>query len=355
MNWLSNFIRPKIRSLVGAQTDVPENLWHKCPSCENMIFHRELTENIHVCHHCNFHMAVSVDERLAILFDGGEYKRHANKSVPSDPLKFKDRKKYADRLKESRLKTQEDDAIVIATGNIGGSPVVSAVFNFKFMGGSMGAAVGEGIVVAAELAVKTKSALLIIPASGGARMQEGAISLMQMPRTIIAVNRVKRARLPYIVLLTNPTTGGVSASFAMVGDVHIAEPGATIGFAGKRVIQETIREELPDDFQTAEYLLEHGMVDMVVSRKDLNETIGRILGLLMGGQVVSTKGKGKKSKKSESKTESKADSKADSKAVISVGSVSKKSEKMDLAAVNSEEKTVIDADETKKKASKTRS
>jgi acetyl-CoA carboxylase carboxyl transferase subunit beta len=317
MNWLSNFIRPKIRSLVGAQKDVPENLWHKCPSCENMVFHRELAENQNVCHHCNFHLAISAEQRLEILFDGGKYTRHDNKSVPADPLKFKDRKKYADRLKESRAKTKEDDAIIIASGEIGGNEIVVALFNFKFMGGSMGAAVGEGIVTGAEIAVKTKSAFMVVPASGGARMQEGAISLMQMPRTIIAVNRVKKARLPYIVLLTNPTTGGVSASFAMLGDIHIAEPGATIGFAGKRVIQETIREELPDDFQTAEYLLEHGMVDMVVARSQLNETIGRILGLLMETKATPPKPKSKKTKKT-----GKAKSGS---AVVSVESVSKKS------------------------------
>lgn len=330
MNWLSNFIRPKIRSLVGTQKDVPENLWHKCPSCENMIFHRELNENKFVCHHCNFHMAISAEDRLELLFDNGEYKRHKNKDVPADPLKFKDRKKYTDRLKESRAKTEEDDAIIIASGSIGGNPAVVALFNFKFMGGSMGAAVGEGIVTAAEVAIKTKSALIVAPASGGARMQEGAISLMQMPRTIIAVNRVKKARLPYIVLLTNPTTGGVSASFAMVGDIHIAEPGATIGFAGKRVIQETIREELPDDFQTAEYLLDHGMVDMVVSRNELNATIGRTLGLLMAPKMASTKTKGKKPKKSGKGK--------DSASVVSVETVSKKSEVMELEPVNKDER-----------------
>lgn len=329
MNWLNNFIRPKIRSLVGTQKDVPENLWHKCPSCENMVFHRELTENHYVCHHCDFHMAISADDRLALLFDDGQYTRHDNKSVPADPLKFKDRKKYTDRLKESRAKTDEDDAIIIASGEMGGNPVVIALFNFKFMGGSMGAAVGEGIVTAAEIAVKTKSAFMVVPASGGARMQEGAISLMQMPRTIIAVNRVKKARLPYIVLLTNPTTGGVSASFAMVGDIHIAEPGATIGFAGKRVIQETIREELPEDFQTAEYLLEHGMVDMVVPRAELNSVIGRTLGLLMQTDKASKKTKTKKTKKTSDK---------DKTAVVSVETVSKSSEKMALEAVNTESK-----------------
>ncbi len=325
-NWLNNFIRPKIRSLVGTQKDVPENLWDKCPSCDNMVFNRELADNNYVCHHCDYHMTISAEDRLALMFDGGKYTRHKNKSVPADPLKFKDRKKYVDRLKETRAKTAEDDAIIIASGKIGGNPVVVALFNFKFMGGSMGAAVGEGIVTGAEIAVKTKSAFITVPASGGARMQEGAISLMQMPRTIIAVNRVKKARLPYLVLLTNPTTGGVSASFAMVGDVHIAEPGATIGFAGKRVIQETIREELPEDFQTAEYLLEHGMVDMVVPRSELNAVIGQTLSLLMQTKL-SDNPKGKKSKDNK-----KSDS---SKGAITVASVSAGGEKMSAAdAVN---------------------
>lgn len=279
MNWLTNLIRPKIRSFVD-QKEVPDNLWHKCPSCEGMLFHRDLDEHMNVCYHCNHHMKVSVTDRLAHLYDDGKYKEVPLSSVAQDPLKFKDRKRYADRLKDSRQKTGRQDAIVIAKGTINGVSVVTAAFDFSFMGGSMGAGVGEGVVKAAETAVKENAALLVIPASGGARMQEGLFSLMQMPRTIIAAEQVKAAGLPYIVLLTDPTTGGVSASFAMVGDVHIAEPGCTIGFAGKRVIQETIREDLPDGFQTAEYLQEHGMVDLVVPRKDLPETIGRILDLL---------------------------------------------------------------------------
>ncbi len=281
MNWLSNFIRPSIRSLVGDQRDVPDNLWQKCPKCEGMLFHKEMKANNNVCHHCNFHMAIRVTERLELMFDNGAYKKIKSPSVPHDPLKFKDKKKYADRLKDTRAKTGEDDALMIGVGQIGGQNAVVAAFNFAFMGGSMGTAVGEGIVRAAEEAVKTKSALIVVPASGGARMQEGMLSLMQMPRTIIGVDMVKEEGLPYIVLLANPTTGGVSASFAMVGDIHISEPGATIGFAGRRVIEETVRETLPDDFQTAEYLLEHGMVDMVVSRDQLNTEIGKLLDLLM--------------------------------------------------------------------------
>lgn len=281
MNWLTNFIRPGLRSLVGEQKEVPDNLWQKCPSCEGMLFHTELQAAHNVCYHCNHHLKISVVERLHFLFDDGKYEKLPLPNVPQDPLKFKDRKKYVDRMRDSQNKTKEKDALVIAKGKIGSQNAVVAAFNFDFMGGSMGTAVGEGIVKAAETAVKNKAALIIIPASGGARMQEGALSLMQMPRTTIAVSMVKQANLPYIVLLTNPTTGGVSASFAMLGDVHLAEPGTTIGFAGRRVIEETVRETLPDDFQTAEYLLDHGMVDAVVSRKDQNAEIGKILSLLM--------------------------------------------------------------------------
>lgn len=280
MNWLSNFIRPKISSFVQSK-EVPDNLWQKCPSCEGMLFHRDLAENNNVCYHCNHHLRITVKERLKIMFDSGEFTLIDPPKVSHDPLKFKDKKKYVDRIKESQGKTGLKDAITIAKGKIGGQKAVIAAFNFSFMGGSMGMAVGEGIVKAAEEAIKDNAALIAIPASGGARMQEGMLSLVQMPRSIIAVEMVKDAKLPYIVLLTDPTTGGVSASFAMVGDIHLAEPGATIGFAGRRVIEETVRETLPDDFQTAEYLLEHGIVDMVVPRNALNETIGRILGILM--------------------------------------------------------------------------
>ncbi|HEY0901322.1 MAG TPA: acetyl-CoA carboxylase, carboxyltransferase subunit beta, partial [Micavibrio sp.] len=280
MNWLTNFIRPKIRSIVVAK-DVPDNLWQKCAACEGMLFHRDLADAMNVCYHCGHHMKMPVKQRLQSLFDEGSWKEIPVPRVPYDPLKFKDRKKYADRLKETRAKTGREDGILVAKGSMDGLPVVIAAFDFEFMGGSMGAAVGEGLVVAAEHAVKTGAALIAIPASGGARMQEGMISLIQLPRTIIAADMVKQAGLPYIVLLTDPTTGGVSASFAMVGDIHVAEPGAMIGFAGKRVIQETIREELPPDFQTAEYLRDHGMVDMVVPRKELRSTLIRLLDLSM--------------------------------------------------------------------------
>jgi acetyl-CoA carboxylase carboxyl transferase subunit beta len=293
MNWLTNFIRPRIRSLVGEQKDVPDNLWQKCENCEGMLFHKELKANHNVCYHCGHHMAMAVRDRFALLFDNGEFQRIATPRVPHDPLKFKDSKKYADRLTASQKKTREADAIQLAKGTIGGNMAVIAAFDFAFMGGSMGTAVGEGIVKAAQVAVDEGAALIIIPSSGGARMQEGALSLMQMPRTIIAVNMVKEEGLPYIVLLTNPTTGGVSASFAMVGDIHIAEPGAMIGFAGRRVIEETVRETLPKEFQTAEYLLEHGMVDMVVKRADLKETLERLLGLLMVKSAAGHAGTGK--------------------------------------------------------------
>lgn len=292
MNWLTNFIRPKIRSMVEPK-EVPDNLWQKCPSCEGMLFHRDLAEQMNVCYHCGHHLKLAVKDRLKMMFDDGKYKEIPLPRVSYDPLKFKDRKRYTDRLKEARAKTGRSDAVIVARGTMGGLPVVVCAIDFAFMGGSMGAAVGEGLVVASETAVKDKAALIAIPASGGARMQEGMISLMQMPRSIVGVDKVKKAGLPYIVLLTDPTTGGVSASFAMVGDIHIAEPGCMIGFAGKRVIQETIREELPADFQTAEYLLAHGMVDMVTPRKDLRDTLIRMIDLMLRpGKLSGKSGKG---------------------------------------------------------------
>lgn len=280
MNWITNIVRPKIRALVKSK-DVPDNMWQKCPSCDAMLFHRDLKKNMNVCYHCEHHLKIDVIKRMDLLFDKGNYDIADLPRTANDPLKFKDRKKYADRLKESRSKTGRDDAIVVAHGLMGGQKAVIAAFDFAFMGGSMGSAVGDGLLTAARIAVQEHAPLLVIPASGGARMQEGALSLMQMPRTTIAVEQVKEAGLPYVVLLTDPTTGGVSASFAMLGDIHMAEPGAMIGFAGRRVIEETIREQLPEGFQTAEYLQEHGMVDMVVHRKDLRNTLIRIFGILM--------------------------------------------------------------------------
>jgi acetyl-CoA carboxylase carboxyl transferase subunit beta len=280
MNWLTNFVRPKIRGLMGSKKEVPDNLWDKCPGCAAMLFRRELEDNLNVCRHCGYHLKLDPLRRLELLFDGGRYQTVDLPRVPADPLKFRDQKRYIDRLKDARHKTGRKDAIVVAEGTLGGSKAVIAAFDFTFMGGSMGMAVGEAIVTAARRAVMAHAPLIAIPASGGARMQEGALSLMQMPRTIIAVDEVKNAGLPYIVILTDPTTGGVTASFAMVGDIHIAEKGAQIGFAGARVIENTIRETLPPGFQRSEYLLEHGMVDIVVERKDLRETLIRVLGLL---------------------------------------------------------------------------
>ncbi len=279
MNWLTNFVRPKLRALVN-KDNVPENLWSKCPGCDQMIFHRDLEKNLHVCQHCNHHLRISSDLRLGMLFDDGVFTRVKLSDVPDDPLKFRDRKRYTDRLKESRAQTKERDAVIVATGRMNDLPVVVALLNFDFMGGSMGVAAGEGIVAAARQAISEQATLIVNPASGGARMQEGILSLMQMPRTIIAVQELKEASLPYIVLLTDPTTGGVSASFAMLGDVHVAEPGATIGFAGRRVIEQTVRETLPGGFQTSEFLREHGMIDCIASRGELRETLGRIINLL---------------------------------------------------------------------------
>ena len=280
MNWLTNYVRPKIRALV-ARKDVPDNLWHKCPNCEAMLFHRDLEENLSVCQHCGFHMRLDAPKRLSTLFDDGAYQTIELPKTLIDPLKFRDQKRYTDRLKEAQGKIGRPDAIVIGHGTMGGLPTVVAAFDFGFMGGSMGIAVGEGLLAAAKAAVARRAPLVVVPASGGARMQEGILSLMQMPRTTIAVEMVKEAGLPYVVVLTDPTYGGVSASYAMLGDVQVAEPGAQIGFAGARVIAGAIREKLPEGFQRAEYLLKNGMLDMVVHRHELRETLSRLLHLLM--------------------------------------------------------------------------
>jgi acetyl-CoA carboxylase carboxyl transferase subunit beta len=282
MSWLTDYVRPKIRALYTREKpEVPENLWHQCPSCERMVFHRDLDANQRVCPHCDHHMRVGPDYRFAALFDEGSWQRLEMPKAPPDPLKFRDQKKYADRLKEAQAKTKAVDALEAAFGRVGGLPTVIAVMNFEFMGGSMGTSLGEGFVAAARRAVKEDAAFVVVTASGGARMQEGALSLMQMVRTTVAVEEVKDAGLPYVVILTDPTTGGVTASFAMIGDVHLAEPGAMIGFAGARVIEQTIRETLPDGFQRAEYLLAHGMVDQVVHRFQLRATLARVLDLLL--------------------------------------------------------------------------
>ncbi|HQT63689.1 MAG: acetyl-CoA carboxylase carboxyl transferase subunit beta [Acidocella sp. 20-57-95] len=280
MNWLTEFVRPKIRTLLG-RTEVPDNLWHQCPKCQQMIFHRELEASKKVCPHCGHHMRASAADRLNWTFDDGSYTRIDLPKVVLDPLKFRDQKKYVDRLKEARETTKHEDAILVAHGTIGGRKAVVAAMDFDFMAGSMGAAVGEGLVAAAKLAVLQDAPMIVYAASGGARMQEGAISLMQMPRTTIASMMVKEAGLPFITILTDPTTGGVTASFAMLGDIQISEPNALIGFAGARVIEQTVREKLPEGFQRAEYLLAHGMIDMVVKRGELTAKLAQLLDLLM--------------------------------------------------------------------------
>ncbi|MBP1873149.1 acetyl-CoA carboxylase carboxyl transferase subunit beta [Ensifer adhaerens] len=280
MNWITNYVRPKINSMLGRR-EVAENLWIKCPETGEMVYHRDLEENKWVIPQSGFHMKMPAKARLKDLFDGGIYEALPQPKVAQDPLKFRDSKKYSDRLRDSRTKTELEDTIVAGLGRVQGVKLVGVVHEFNFIGGSLGMAAGEAIVKAFEKAIAEKCPLVIFPASGGARMQEGILSLMQLPRTTVAVNMLKEAGLPYIVVLTNPTTGGVTASYAMLGDIQIAEPGAEIGFAGKRVIEQTLREKLPEGFQTAEYLLEHGMIDMVVKRHDIPSTLARVLKILM--------------------------------------------------------------------------
>lgn len=280
MNWITNYVRPKINSMLGRR-EVPENLWIKCPETGEMVFHKDLEENKWVIPASGFHMKMPAKARLTDLFDGGVFENLPQPKVAQDPLKFRDSKKYADRLKDSRTKTEQEDTILAGLGQVKGVKLVAVVHEFNFIGGSLGMAAGEAIVKAAERALAERCPLVIFPASGGARMQEGILSLMQLPRTTVAIDMLKEAGLPYIVVLTNPTTGGVTASYAMLGDVHIAEPGAEIGFAGKRVIEQTLREKLPEGFQTSEYLLEHGMVDMVVKRHEIAETLATLLKIMM--------------------------------------------------------------------------
>ena len=277
MNWISDWALPKIQGLFKRES--PENLWHNCPACQQMIFHRDLEKALRVCSHCGHHMRLGAVQRLEATLDPG-FSRIELPKAPADPLRFRDQRRYADRLRESQTKTSMDDAVAVAHGTINGRRAVVAAFEFAFMGGSMGAGVGEAIVTAAKLAVLQNAPLIVFTASGGARMQEGAVSLMQMPRTVIATRMVKEAGLPFITVLCDPTTGGVTASFAMLGDIQIAEPGALIGFAGARVIEQTVREKLPEGFQRAEYLLEHGILDMVVKRGDMRETLARVISLL---------------------------------------------------------------------------
>jgi acetyl-CoA carboxylase carboxyl transferase subunit beta len=278
MNWISNVVPPKIRSFLKRET--PENLWIKCPDSGQLVFHKDLEANLYVVPGSGYHMRCPAKARLDGLFDDATYESIATPEVPVDPLKFRDVKRYTDRLKDYRAKTGAQDAVQLAAGEIEGAPAVVAVQDFEFMGGSLGMAAGEAIITGMETAIARHAPFIIFTASGGARMQEGMFSLMQMPRTTVAVRRLRAAKLPYIVVLTNPTTGGVTASYAMLGDIHIAEPGAVIGFAGARVIEQTIRERLPEGFQRAEYLKSHGMVDMVVPRGEMRATLARLCKLL---------------------------------------------------------------------------
>ncbi len=280
MNWITNYVRPTINSLFSRR-EVPENLWQKCDECGTMLFHRELSDNLNVCTNCDHHMAIGARDRLTALFDLGLFKEVDIPEPVADPLHFKDQKKYTDRIKDARKKTGERDAMLVAEGDIGRTKAVVAVQDFSFMGGSMSMYVGNAIIAAAERAIELKCPLILFSAAGGARMQEGILGLMQMPRTTIAVQMLKEAGLPYIVVLTHPTTGGVTASYAMLGDVQIAEPNALIGFAGARVIEQTIGEKLPEGFQRAEYLLDHGMLDRVTKRTELKDELITIMRLLM--------------------------------------------------------------------------
>ncbi len=279
MNWISNYVKPKINSLFSRR-EMPDNLWRNCDECGSMLFYRELEEAQNVCPNCQHHMLITPRERFKHLFDGGTFVEAPIPEPLPDPLGFRDQKRYPERIKDARKATGEHDAMLVASGEIGGLKAVCAGQNFAFMGGSMGMAVGNAIIAAVELAIKRKCPLVLFSAAGGARMQEGILSLMQMPRTTVAVRMLKEAGLPFIVVLTHPTTGGVTASYAMLGDIHIAEPNALIGFAGARVIEQTIREKLPDGFQRSEYLLDHGMLDRVVHRKDMRDELATILRLL---------------------------------------------------------------------------
>jgi acetyl-CoA carboxylase carboxyl transferase subunit beta len=278
MNWISNVVPPKVRSFLRRET--PENLWVKCPESGELVFHKDLEANLFVVPGSGYHMRMGPKARLANLFDGGVYDELPTPEVPLDPLKFRDVKRYTDRLKEYRAKTETQDAVKLASGRLEGKEVIVAIQDFDFLAGSLGMSAGEAIITGMMTAVDRRAPFIMFTASGGARMQEGIFSLMQMPRTTIAVQRLRQANLPYIVVLTNPTTGGVTASYAMLGDIHIAEPGAVIGFAGPRVIEQTIRERLPEGFQRAEYLETHGMIDMVVQRQDMRPTLARICSLL---------------------------------------------------------------------------
>jgi acetyl-CoA carboxylase carboxyl transferase subunit beta len=281
MSWLDN-VRKKIPFI--AKREAPDNLWHKCPGCSQMIFLKEYEENLSVCPQCDHHGRIGPDERFDQLFDNGVFTPLPIPQVSEDPLKFRDSKKYVDRIKAARASTGEQDALLNARGTIEGFKAVIGVQDFAFMGGSMGLAVGAAFIAGVEAAIADKCPYIIFTAAGGARMQEGILSLMQMPKTTVGIAKLREAGLPYIVVMTDPTTGGVTASYAMLGDVQIAEPGALIGFAGQRVIEQTIREKLPEGFQRAEYLLDHGMLDMVVHRKDLRAELARLIDYLCPGK-----------------------------------------------------------------------
>lgn len=285
MNWINNIVRPKIRSFLTTKREVPDNLWVKCPETGQMVFYKDLEANQFVVPGSNYHMRMASDARLAHLFDNGEYQKVAVRPVAQDPLKFRDGRRYTERLRDAKAATDMEDAVLVAEGKLDGQDIVAAAQDFRFMAGSLGMAAGEAVITGMLRAVEKNTPFILFAASGGARMQEGILSLMQMPRTTIAVQRLREAGLPYIVVLTDPTTGGVTASYAMLGDIHIAEPGALICFAGPRVIQQTIREQLPEGFQRAEYLLAHGMVDMVVHRHKMRETLSRICQLLTIGMA----------------------------------------------------------------------
>jgi acetyl-CoA carboxylase carboxyl transferase subunit beta len=281
MNWITNYVRPRINSIFSRR-EIPENLWTKCDECGTMLFHRELSDNLNVCTNCGHHMGITPRARFTALFDGGIFSEVEVPAPTPDPLHFRDQKKYPDRLRAAQKATGEKEAMLVATGEMGRTPIVAAAQDFSFMAGSMGMYVGNAIIAAAEAAVKLKRPLILFSAAGGARMQEGILSLMQMPRTTVAVQMLKEANLPYIVVLTHPTTGGVTASYAMLGDVQIAEPGALICFAGPRVIEQTIREKLPEGFQRAEYLLDHGMLDRVTPRGKMRDELIVIVRMLLG-------------------------------------------------------------------------
>jgi acetyl-CoA carboxylase carboxyl transferase subunit beta len=277
MNWMTTYVPPRIKSLFKRET--PENLWIKCPESGQMVFQKDVEANLNVIPSSGYHLRLDAAARLKSVFDEAKWVDVALPEVPADPLKFRDEKRYVDRLRDNRAKTGMQDAIKVGLGRIEGLPAVVAVQDFDFMGGSLGMAVGEALITGMMTAVDKNIPFILFAASGGARMQEGILSLMQMPRTTVAVQALAAAKLPYIVVLTNPTTGGVTASYAMLGDVHIAEPGALIGFAGPRVIEQTIREKLPSGFQRSEFLKAHGMVDMVVPRHEMKATIARLIRL----------------------------------------------------------------------------